>query len=647
MSSLLHMWLPLVAGAFTIVHASSIEYSLSTRSVASDGLNEEAISSEETVSLTTSSSPTECGIWLAPSTIPGAGLGMYAGRDFRKGDHLQEYGDVVIPIVDIERHAREYSSHKEDWTFLWDEYTWNAESLQMDHEAYGLVNVASPGFGAAANSFLGIYNVEEYVPVPYDEKATLHRSKDPGLGGFSMYGDRVSVARQDISAGQEFFVSYGESWFETRSQMKTVPLYKDLKKANQLFRNFQKLLKANKKKTIPDVVAEDFWDLFIRNNKFEGSRILGAFHHDDPNELEKLKTMTMSSLRRLQSTRSMEWIEEYGTCGDHLTAGPSTLPQAGRGAFASRFLAADTVVAHLPLIHVSDRGRLTMYQLETKSKSHKPSRSKGVLGHQILLNYCYGHGESTLLLCPYGPMVNYINHNSTQANVKLRWADPQRGNHMPELLEHSIEQLDTDATAKLAFELVALRDIDPGEEIFLDYGDEWDQAWREHVAKWQQYVKDHRDEVASYTSARQLNANKRTPLYTEFDQIESPKYPSNVEIRCEKVFLDNDDWEDFAANNTIDAYLRTHRDELLPCEILRVKLIDGQLRYTVVMREEDPEDDSLLVNHLEEHLPREAIRFVDKPYTSDMFLLNAFRHDMRIPDDMFPRAWRNVVVGSE
>jgi hypothetical protein len=635
----LKMWLPLVAGAFAIVHASSIEYTVSTRSLAQDALNEDGIS-EEILSLP-SNPNTECGIWLAPSTIPGAGLGMYAGRDFRKGDLLQEYGDVVIPIIDIESHAREFSPEK--WNFLWDEYTWDAESLQMDHEGYGHVNVASPGFGAAANSFLGIFNVEEYSPVPYDETASLHRSKDPGLGGFSMYGNRLSVAKRDISAGQEFFVSYGENWFETRPQMKTVPLFKDLKKANQLFRNFQRLIQVDKEQVIPDEVAEDLWDVFIRNNKFDGSRIFGAFHHDDPNELEMLKKMTLQSLRRLQSTRSLEWIEEHGTCGDHLKAGPSELAQAGRGAFASRFLPADAVVAHVPLIHISDRGRLIMYQLETRSKQRRPSRSAGILGHQILLNYCYGHGESTLLLCPYGPMVNYINHNATKVNVKLRWADPQRGNHMPELLERSIEELDTNATAKLAFELVALRDIHPGEEIYLDYGEEWEQAWQEHLVKWQQHVKDHRDDLANYTSARQLNADKRSRLYTEFDQIESPKYPRNVEIKCEKSFLDNDDWEEFAENNTIDDYLRSHRDELLPCEIMRVERIDGQLRYTVVMKEADPDDDSLLINHLEEHLPRQAIRFVDKPYTSDIFLTNAFRHDIRIPDEMFPQAWRNAI----
>ena len=41
-----------------------------------------------------------CGVWFAKSTIPGAGLGMFAGRDFQQGQELLASGDVVTPIVD-------------------------------------------------------------------------------------------------------------------------------------------------------------------------------------------------------------------------------------------------------------------------------------------------------------------------------------------------------------------------------------------------------------------------------------------------------------------------------------------------------------------------------------------------------------------
>jgi hypothetical protein len=78
----------------------------------------------------------ECGIWLAPSTIPGAGLGMYAGRNFHHGDALQlDYtgvpvGDPVIPIVDIEAHNGD-----KKFRMLWDEYTWRYVSTNLSFDA--------------------------------------------------------------------------------------------------------------------------------------------------------------------------------------------------------------------------------------------------------------------------------------------------------------------------------------------------------------------------------------------------------------------------------------------------------------------------------------------------------------------------------
>jgi hypothetical protein len=65
----------------------------------------------------------ECGIWLAPSSIPGAGLGMYAGRDFKTGENLQPTGDIVIPQVDLDRHCLNNAPY-----ILWDDYTWGAVS---------------------------------------------------------------------------------------------------------------------------------------------------------------------------------------------------------------------------------------------------------------------------------------------------------------------------------------------------------------------------------------------------------------------------------------------------------------------------------------------------------------------------------------
>ena len=142
-----------------------------------------------------------CGVWLAKSTIPGAGLGMFAGKDFDENDELLPAGDVVIPIVDIE-------FHQGGGAFLWDEYTWNGKEMNLG--LGGLLShqlaAASPGFGSAVNCFMDLTNVREMNPIQTPE-GDLHRSKDAGAGGFSPFWNRTSLASQPISAGQELFVS--------------------------------------------------------------------------------------------------------------------------------------------------------------------------------------------------------------------------------------------------------------------------------------------------------------------------------------------------------------------------------------------------------------------------------------------------------
>lgn len=148
----------------------------------------------------------QCGIWLAPSTLKGAGLGMFAGADFAPGQELLVGGDSVIAISDIVQHN---SNHKFGG-FLWDEYTWNAHALKMDSEGHFQIEVASEGFGAAANSFLPIYNVEEWHPLL--TPSGLHRASDPGAGASTVFHRRKSTAKLPIAAGQELFVSCTYRW---------------------------------------------------------------------------------------------------------------------------------------------------------------------------------------------------------------------------------------------------------------------------------------------------------------------------------------------------------------------------------------------------------------------------------------------------
>jgi hypothetical protein len=60
-----------------------------------------------------------CGLWLAPSTIPGAGLGMFAGKEYDENDPIGP-PDLVIPVVDYHAHNPENEDE-----IIFDYYGWN------------------------------------------------------------------------------------------------------------------------------------------------------------------------------------------------------------------------------------------------------------------------------------------------------------------------------------------------------------------------------------------------------------------------------------------------------------------------------------------------------------------------------------------
>jgi hypothetical protein len=149
-----------------------------------------------------SSVDSQCGIWLAPSTIEGAGIGMFAGVDFAEGQELILGGDSVIAISDLAIHNTN-KGYKE--AFVWEEYTWIGRSLNMGYEGYESVEAASEGFGAAVNCFMGLVNVNGRTPTLTD--LGLHRSKDPGAGASTQFHQRKAVAKHPIAAGAELFVN--------------------------------------------------------------------------------------------------------------------------------------------------------------------------------------------------------------------------------------------------------------------------------------------------------------------------------------------------------------------------------------------------------------------------------------------------------
>lgn len=86
----------------------------------------------------------------------------------------------------------------------------------------------------------------------------------------------------------------------------------------------------------------------------------------------------------------------------------------------------------------------------------------------------FGHPDSTLLLCPYGNNINYINHNRQEANLKIRWATNFPSGHNQTAVEKGpFDMFSKTEQPFLAFDYVATKNIAKDTELFLDYGDAW------------------------------------------------------------------------------------------------------------------------------------------------------------------------------
>jgi hypothetical protein len=86
---------------FLTLGASSLDLLLSSE-VDLNGILEEHASQETDIVLhdVGVNRTLSCKVYVAPSTIPGAGLGVFAGEDFEEGD-IVTTADNVVPIVDL------------------------------------------------------------------------------------------------------------------------------------------------------------------------------------------------------------------------------------------------------------------------------------------------------------------------------------------------------------------------------------------------------------------------------------------------------------------------------------------------------------------------------------------------------------------
>jgi hypothetical protein len=271
--------------------------------------------------------------------------------------------------------------------------------------------------------------------------------------------------QRKLQAGEEIFLNYGHCSDEGSDLFSSPDWSSLIAKTNdyKLATNVAiYLLSVHLSKPLS---TDEYQHLINTTKVYQGEIVSGRVRLLLPNTIEELIQVLAvdpelpleQKLARFvgKAISSPEWIKENGFCLENLRPAPSTLPNAGQGAFAQNVIEKGEIIVPVPLLHVMDREAFRL-----------PDDK-----YQLMLNYCFGHEESSLLLCPLTNAV-LINHCSSHRqqcgpegpNAVLQWStgwEPRQD----EFTNMTIAELGEQPGRGLAFEVIATRRIEPGEEV--------------------------------------------------------------------------------------------------------------------------------------------------------------------------------------
>lgn len=537
----------------------------------------------------------KCRLVVAPSTIPNAGLGIFTTLPLRKGE-LIGYGDMVIPITRIMSALPN----------PFEDYSWNGRVYRGDSDAF------VPGLQSLMNSNLALSNAHQVKPAT---------NVFPDSADSTPYHYLQTITEHLVPEGGELFTVYGDHWFEGRGdRFKQVALEGDYMISEAIVANFSQLGAGGGEglhqlggggsvEQQPSSFSwePDLWEL-VKSFPFQ-SKVLKAL--PDFQDVQQVQQQGIRSLYSPTAKRSLkELTSSQSRCLDMIRPGSSKVHQLG--AFATQFISKGTIVTGSPILTTSKtRWNVHGHIWDAFTKSYKESTT-GREEYALVMNYCWGHTSTSLLFCPYGIGVSYVNHGP-KPNIKVQWSPCGEISHNCTTLTMTPKELHTSVNT-LGLDFIALRDIAEGEELLVDYGSSWEKSYQEHL----------RQAPKAKSSAAEWNAQKT--LLTEAEQAAHP-YPENLEFGCHPSIMGAQlkfDEKDIWKTDT----------KPLECQILERQPDNanpGYVTYAVRVFHQD-------IWRGRAGIPRDFVRLFEKKGPQQ----TPFRHSMQLPDHMVPDKWRDL-----
>jgi hypothetical protein len=328
-----------------------------------------------------------CDIFLDASAIPGAGLSMFAGRNFTAGDLVLLEAPMLLPLSLADGEAVFLSSY----AFLL-KHRPNMTNLQ-------------------------------------GELTTTE--KDGNLKRFELR------ATASILEGDELFVPFDallhgqSSLFEHIPTEEKYAAVRDI--INTIRSSYLKAAAANKGGT-KKKVDPSFAVYLVKKSVAIANPIIGTLL---PKNNDKYAQMCKTyPLWASWKGNGLPALQVNGKCLSDIKKEASTM-------VATRDFKKRDVVAPMPMYAMENTMTCTMEEEECRLPSGTSS--------------CFGHQDSRLLLCPL-TFSSFITPSSEDPNVEYQWTAKT-------MRELAIDKVLSSKPGDLSWDLVALRDIETGEEV--------------------------------------------------------------------------------------------------------------------------------------------------------------------------------------
>jgi hypothetical protein len=526
-------------------------------------------------------------------------------------------------------------------------YLWKSFIAGAFHEAH-YVSLFLPGVGSLANYHTYRSNAIE-GGLTYDAQAD---------GSYTAYHNFSFVSTKTIQAGEEIFV--GDSLLTSRSDRveghlwdpwRDYPKHHDYQRAQDIV-NGLTLLQSNH----PEWTEMQWMDILYRTKKemmvSNEDQIVQSLLPETLQELLLMKDEGVAN--QGMQKRDLKWLQQNGYCLDTLREGRSTLPNAGRGAFATRPILKGDIILPVPIILVN----ISVFSMEHRS----PLGANHSV--QLLGNYCFSHPKAmddSFLLCPL-TQITLINHpptNRTQTiNAALQWGrsrykhqrstsssktNRQLNDDLNWMLRKSIPEIQAlfrqssqNSNAPLFMELIALEDIKEGSEIFLDYSQQWYDSFQAKSKLISQSSKP--QDISPIDKNSNVRLSNDLPFHISYqcrmDPFTGELLESNLHQEIDLKLLRSLAKLIFRGNEHVMWY---------PCRVIGSKDNGNTLQVEVYSKQ------SRELRKIGRHrsLPREDIRLVPSEYQSRQHHPYSFRHFIPLPTSLFPPRWRKDYISSQ